>query len=98
MKEDSAKKAYVEYLLTEGKSVVTFGNGDVIVTDSPRFPQEQKADGKKSCTIRTCILGNPNNYDTSMEHGATYYGGERQNDGKCVIKNYKCDDGTLVPI
>ncbi len=96
MEGNRIKQAYIEQLISEGKSVVVFENGDVIGTDSPRFPKEYQQAEKRSCTIKTCRPGKPDTYETSMEHGATYYGGERQDDGSCVIKSYICDDGTLV--
>ncbi len=98
MKDDSAQKAYIEFLLSAGKAVVAFENGDIIISDSPRFPQERKGAGMKSCNIETCSPGSTITSTLTIKHGARYYGHEQQDDNSCVKKNYECNDGTLDPV
>lgn len=97
MKENSSKQAYIEYLISEDQNFVSFDNGDLILIDSPRFSEAQKADEKKSCEIKTCVPGFRSTKTITIEHGARFYGYERQADDSCVKKNYDCDDGNLVP-
>ena len=97
MKANSAKQAYIDYLISEDKNFVIFDNGDIILADSPRFAEALKAGEKKSCEIKICTPGFRGTRTITIEHGARFYGYERQKNDSCVKKNYDCDDGNLVP-
>lgn len=104
MRKTDPKDAYIEQLVSEGKSVIVYANGDIVLADSTRAPIAERdtdqrwAAGRRSCYLKMCYPdGSLRDRILKLEHGSTYHGHARE-DEDCNRKSYECNDGMLVPI
>lgn len=100
MKKDEARESYVEALISEGNSFVVYENGDILIADSPRIPRGEAKPVGTGCVVQVCRPGRPASEDdlVTVDDGGHFFGNERQRDGSCEYRRYRCDNGTLVPI
>jgi hypothetical protein len=100
MEKTNTQKAYIDELVAAGKSVVVYENGDLILVDSPRLPRagRERARGGRSCEVKSCLAGMSHAQDRTIQidDGGSFHGHERQPDGSCLAKTYRCRDGTLA--
>jgi hypothetical protein len=89
--------ARIRELTSKGISAVV-ADGEVFAA-GPYIESAREPAGA-TCSITVCREGQPASEDTTtaFDDGFEFHGWERQPDGNCAYKRYRCVDGALLEI
>ena len=91
--------ARIRELTAKGMSAV-IGDGEVFAAAVGVYYQTGREPAGASCSLTVCTNGQPpsEDYETHFDHGFEFHGWERQPDGSCGYKKYRCEDGVLAEL
>ena len=79
---------------------MVIGDGEVFEVAAGVYYQTGREPAGASCSLIVCRHDQPasEDFETGFDHGFEFYGWERQPDGSCSYKKYRCDNGVLAEI
>jgi hypothetical protein len=91
--------ARIREVTEKGMSAVV-GDGEVFEVAAGVYYQTAREPAGATCSLTVCGNGRPpsEDYETHFDHGFEFHGWERQPDGTCDYKKYRCEDGVLAEI
>jgi hypothetical protein len=97
--EHRSPDARIQQLRARGMSAVV-GDGEVFEVAAGVYYQTGREPAGASCSLTVCTNGQPpsEDYETHFDHGFEFHGWERQPDGSCGYRRYRCDDGVLAEL
>jgi hypothetical protein len=97
--EQRIRDTRIRELTAKGRSAV-IGDGEVFAVAAGVYYQTGREPAGASCSLTVCTPDQPvsEDYETGFDHGFEFNGWERQPDGSCSYKHYRCDNGVLTEI